>query len=152
MFGFFCPPRPPHFLFASGASIPLCSAESRTVCIENSPAAFLPACSYLRGHTIFACGSVTSRLMALFQRLLAMARGHGQEFLPSLAKITIDDIGRGLDDKRFTVVGLVEAHLARIKEVNGVFNAVLEINPDALAIAHELDREMKERGRRGWVS
>ncbi|KAH6630995.1 glutamyl-tRNA amidotransferase subunit A [Chaetomium sp. MPI-SDFR-AT-0129] len=73
----------------------------------------------------------------------------GQEPLPSLAKITTDDIGRGLDDNRFTVVSLVEAHLARIKEVNDVFNAVLETNPDALAIAHELDSEIKERGRRG---
>ncbi|KAK4222133.1 amidase signature domain-containing protein [Podospora fimiseda] len=65
--------------------------------------------------------------------------------------ITIDDIGRDLDDNRFTVVDLVEAHLARIKEVNHVFNAVLQVSPDVLAIAREMNREIQERGRRGYL-
>jgi Asp-tRNA(Asn)/Glu-tRNA(Gln) amidotransferase A subunit family amidase len=34
-----------------------------------------------------------------------------------------------------------QAYLARISEVNKTFHAVTEINPDALAIAAELDRE-----------
>ncbi|KAK3374736.1 amidase signature domain-containing protein [Podospora didyma] len=62
--------------------------------------------------------------------------------LPSLAKIAIDDIGRGLGENSFTVVDLVAAHLARIEEVNGVFNAVIDVNPDALTIVEGLDKEM----------
>ncbi|KAI7784840.1 hypothetical protein LA080_009159 [Diaporthe eres] len=63
--------------------------------------------------------------------------------------ITIDEIGYGLDHGTFTAVDLVNAHIARIHEVNQVFNAVLEVNPDALDIAKELDAEMKLHGRRG---
>jgi amidase len=67
---------------------------------------------------------------------------------PSLASITIDDISHGLDKGHFTVVDLVNAHLARIEEVNSVFNAVLEVNPDAIGIAQELDEERKMHGKR----
>lgn len=75
----------------------------------------------------------------------------GGDTVPSLVTITIDEIGYGLDHGTFTAVHLVNAHIARIHEVNQVFNAVLEINPDALDIAKELDAEMKVHGRRGFV-
>lgn len=71
--------------------------------------------------------------------------------VPSLATITIDEIGYGLDRRTFTAVDLVNAHVARIHEVNEVFNAVLEINQDALDVVKELDAEMKLHGRRGFV-
>jgi amidase len=67
---------------------------------------------------------------------------------PPLATITIDDIIKGLDQQKFTSVDLVRAYIARINEVNGIVNAVLEANPDALAIAHELDKERKLHGSR----
>lgn len=76
----------------------------------------------------------------------------GGDTVPSLATITIDEIGYGLDHGTFTAVDLVNAHIARIHEVNQVFNAVLEINPDTLDIAKELDAEMKVRGRRRFVT
>ncbi|KAH8588284.1 amidase, partial [Bisporella sp. PMI_857] len=68
---------------------------------------------------------------------------------PLLATITIDDIIKGLDQQKFTSVDLVRAYTARINEVNGIVNAVLEANPDALAIAHELDKERELYGSRG---
>ena len=43
----------------------------------------------------------------------------------------------------------MKAHLARIDEVNSIFNAVLEVNPDAITVARELDEERKTDGRRG---
>lgn len=75
----------------------------------------------------------------------------GGDTVPSLATIMIDEIGHGLDHRTFSAVDLVNAHIARIHEVNEIFNAVLEINPDALDVAKELDGEMKLHGRRGFV-
>ena len=51
-----------------------------------------------------------------------------------------------------TSQALVEAYLARIRTVDRAgprVNAVIELNPDALAIATALDRERKESGPRG---
>lgn len=41
----------------------------------------------------------------------------------------------------FTSVDLVKAYLARIAEVNPILHAVNEVNPDALAIAADLDAQ-----------
>jgi len=48
--------------------------------------------------------------------------------------------------------GLVEAYLKRIRQVDErgpALNAVMELNPDALATAAELDAERRQRGPRG---
>ncbi|KAI1368528.1 glutamyl-tRNA amidotransferase subunit A [Xylaria arbuscula] len=68
---------------------------------------------------------------------------------PLLATITLDDIASGLDENRFTSVDLVRAYIARINEVNRDVNAVLEINPDAITAAQDLDDERRRQGRRG---
>lgn len=69
--------------------------------------------------------------------------------LPSLLDITLDDIATGLDNGRFTVVDLVRAYSKRIDEVDDHFRSIIEINPDAEAIAQSLDAEIKPTGRRG---
>ncbi len=69
----------------------------------------------------------------------------GQPF-PSLINATLDDLSGGLAAGLFTSEDLVRAYLARITEVNGVLRAVVEVNPDALAIAAELDA-LRTRGR-----
>ncbi|KAH7303438.1 amidase signature domain-containing protein [Stachybotrys elegans] len=63
---------------------------------------------------------------------------NGQEF-PSLINVTIDELQEGLESGLFTSVDLVKTYIARISEVNDEFNAVIEINPDAVDIAGELD-------------
>ncbi|KAG0647866.1 amidase [Hyphodiscus hymeniophilus] len=60
---------------------------------------------------------------------------------PSLLDATIDELAEGLASKTFNSVDLVKAYIARVAEVNGNFQAVAELNPDALTIAAELDRE-----------
>lgn len=91
-----------------------------------------------------------SKLCSVLRHLLR--KGPSTESsLHSLATITIDDICFGLDHETFTAVDLVNAHIARIHEVNSVFNAVIEINPDAVDIAKELDKEMKVKKRRRSV-
>ena len=53
---------------------------------------------------------------------------------------------------KFTVRSLTEKYLARIEEIDRggpAVNSVIEINPDALAIAEALDKERKSKGARG---
>lgn len=58
---------------------------------------------------------------------------------PSLINVTTEELATGLEAGRFTSVDLVKAYSARIMEVNSTLRMVTEINPDALAIAAELD-------------
>lgn len=44
---------------------------------------------------------------------------------------------------------IVKAYIARINEVNGTLHMVTELNPDALAIAAQLDAERKNGTIRG---
>ncbi|GAM34993.1 hypothetical protein TCE0_015r02939 [Talaromyces pinophilus] len=68
--------------------------------------------------------------------------------LPSLLNITLDEIAIGLDRNQFTSEDLVRSYIARIDEVNHKLNAVVEINPDAFAIARQLDNERLISGKR----
>ncbi|KAI1387512.1 amidase [Hypoxylon trugodes] len=75
-------------------------------------------------------------------------RASSQQYL-SLKDATIDELGAGLDSGQFTSVDLVKAYLDRIGEVNDVLHAVTETNPDALALATELDAERSAGFTRG---
>jgi amidase len=68
---------------------------------------------------------------------------------PPLISATIQTLTEGLARQDFTSVGLVKAYSARIAEVNEIFHAVTEVNPDALVIAAELDLERSEGSIRG---
>ncbi|BFZ63301.1 hypothetical protein YB2330_004423 [Saitoella coloradoensis] len=69
--------------------------------------------------------------------------------VPDLVDITIDEIATYLESGTFTSVDLTTAYLARINEVNPILHAVIQINPDAIAIAAALDEERKMNGTRG---
>ncbi|KAG4437306.1 hypothetical protein IFR05_007202 [Cadophora sp. M221] len=60
---------------------------------------------------------------------------------PSLLDASIESLGSGLAQRKFTSVDLVKAYLATITEVQEDFHAVTEVNPDALLIAAGLDKE-----------
>jgi len=67
-------------------------------------------------------------------------------------EVTIDDIQTALDNKEYTITELTQFYLDRIDAIddNGAkLNAVLTINPDALAIAATLDKELAEGKKRG---
>ncbi len=69
-----------------------------------------------------------------------------------LEEVTISQLKAGLRSGAQTSVGLVEKYLARIEELNRKgpeLRAVIEVNPDAHAIADALDAELKEKGPRG---
>ncbi|EFQ98456.1 glutamyl-tRNA(Gln) amidotransferase subunit A [Nannizzia gypsea CBS 118893] len=69
--------------------------------------------------------------------------------IPRLIDATADQLQDGLTKGCFTSVDLVNTYVARIAEVNSTVRAVTEINPDALTIARQMDRERKQGKLRG---
>ncbi|RDA93460.1 hypothetical protein CP533_2677 [Ophiocordyceps camponoti-saundersi (nom. inval.)] len=67
--------------------------------------------------------------------------------LPPLLDATLDQLRNGLDEGLFTSVDLVKAYLSRIIEVNPKLNTMIEVNPDAVSIAQELDDKLKKDGK-----
>ncbi len=67
-----------------------------------------------------------------------------------LDEITISQIQDGLKSGKFTARSLVEKYSARISEIDKTtVNSVIEMNPDAFAIAEALDKEYAAKGPRG---
>ena len=68
-----------------------------------------------------------------------------------LDEINIDEISSGYKSGKYTVRSITEKYLARVKEIDKAgpsINSIIELNPDALKIADELDKELKEKGPR----
>ncbi len=70
----------------------------------------------------------------------------------ALEEATVAGLQESMEAGRETSESIVSRYLERIEAVDrsgAALNAVIEVNPDALAIARELDRERKEKGARG---
>ncbi len=67
----------------------------------------------------------------------------------SLEEATLDELRLGLESGRWTSQALASAYLARIGSLDGGLHAVIEVNPDALALAEALDAERRKTGSRG---
>ncbi|WP_172195017.1 amidase family protein [Saccharibacillus qingshengii] len=63
-----------------------------------------------------------------------------------LIELTIEQFKEKLQSGRWTCLQLTEAYLARIERLDGKLNAVLEVNPDAAALAKQLDDNFDELG------
>ena len=61
-----------------------------------------------------------------------------------LAEATVFDLQNGMKSGKYTARMLVENYLERIKENDPKIHSVIELNPDALTIADQLDRERKK--------
>ncbi len=71
-----------------------------------------------------------------------------------LDEITIPELQEGMKSGKFTARSLVEKYSARIDEIDKrgpAVNAIIELNPDAFAIADALDQERKAKGPRGLL-
>ena len=104
-----------------------------------------------------AVGGAAAAIAPLYPAL-----GAAREFMPprpadeaksfELDEITIPELQDGMKTGRFTAKLLVEKYLERIDEVDKrgpSLNAVIELNPDAEAIAEQLDQERQAKGPRG---
>ncbi len=60
------------------------------------------------------------------------------------AEATIVELSRAMEEGRTTARALAEDHIARIEAIDSAgprLNSIMEVNPDALAIAARLDDE-----------
>lgn len=88
---------------------------------------------------------------SLSEAPVAFPTTSGDAALP-LAEATIATLQDGLDSGEWTVRLILETYLTRIDQLNlsgPALRAVLETNPDAFAIADQLDRDWQGRGSRG---
>jgi amidase len=105
-------------------------------------------------------GLTTGGTVALYPalgagRVVGASKPAAAEIKPfELDEITIPALQEGMKSGKFTARSLVEKYTARIGEIDKSgpsVNAVIELNPDALAIADELDQERKAKGARGML-
>src|ERR1700751_196731 len=69
-----------------------------------------------------------------------------------LDEITLAELQDGMKSGKFTARAIVEKYLERIDAIDKrgpALNSVIELNPDALAIADSMDAERKAKGPRG---
>jgi len=69
-----------------------------------------------------------------------------------IEELTIAQLQQGYTEGKFTVTGVVNVYLDRITEIDKdgpQLNSIIKINPDALLIAEELDKEMEAGKIRG---
>jgi amidase len=70
----------------------------------------------------------------------------------ALEKASIAELQRGMASGQFTAASLLQSYLKRIEALDQQgprLKSVLELNPDAFAIAQALDQERKAKGSRG---
>jgi amidase len=105
-----------------------------------------------------ALGGTAAALAPLCPALSAEREGSPPDACPpapkigpfELDEITLAELEEGMKSGRFTARSLVEKYAARISEIDKTtVNSIIELNPDALAIADSLDRERTTRGPRG---
>src|ERR1043165_9652134 len=68
----------------------------------------------------------------------------GEQPHPELNEITIGELQAKMKSGELTARKIAEMYLERIKEIDPKLKSVIEINPDALSIADEMDRERKK--------
>jgi amidase len=111
-----------------------------------------------------ALGSLSPAMSAARASSLTAPASAGSEQEPRTAEvksfeldeITISQLQEGMKSGKFTARSLVEKYASRIDEVDKpndkrgpAVNSILELNPDAPAIADALDQERKAKGPRG---
>ncbi|BCR99408.1 uncharacterized protein AKAW2_41091S [Aspergillus luchuensis] len=92
---------------------------------------------------------VFATLFMLHCLMLADAASHGAKEcrIPRLVEATAEQLQEGLKKGCFDSVDL--AYTARINEIDVHFGTILELNPDALSIAKQLDHERNQGHIRG---
>ncbi|HVR98672.1 MAG TPA: amidase [Thermoanaerobaculia bacterium] len=108
----------------------------------------------LSRRSLLKTGALAAAAPLLPRALNAQEGNDGRDSVPSfeLEEKTVAELAAGLRSGDYTTIGLTEAYLARIDELNRqgpALRAVIELNPDAHAAADDLDKELKEKGRRG---
>ena len=99
---------------------------------------------------LVAAGVAGGLVAAVRPAIASLAAAPGRPF--ELDEATIVDLQEGMRTGRLTARAIAEKYLARIEALDRsgpTLRSVIELNPDALAIADALDRERREKGPRG---
>jgi amidase len=99
-------------------------------------------------------GAAAAATPAVAGVLAERAGADGRRRVPGhdLEEVTIAELQEAMEDGDLNARRLVRGYLARIRAIDfhgPKLNAVIELNPDALQIARELDRERKQGNVRG---
>jgi amidase len=108
--------------------------------------------SFLRLAMLSSAAAFAAAPQALALAGPASARPHRRVKPFALDELTITQLQRMMTSGSASAVSLVKKYRARIEDIDRhgtTLNAVIELNPDALAIAATLDQERKAKGSRG---
>ena len=101
-------------------------------------------------------GSVGLASVSLTTKAKEAAPASSAGFTPppafELDEVTIADLQSGMTSGKYSAHSLARKYLDRIDEIDKhgpAINSVIELNPDALSIASDLDKERKAKGPRG---
>jgi amidase len=121
--------------------------------MKGLPGRGRPADEGVNRRELLRGGAATAAALAVGVAAAPEAEGRGAAVaVPSafeLEEATIASLQAAMMEGRHTARSLAEAYLDRIAEVDRSgpdLHSVIEVNPDALAIADELDRQRRARG------
>src|SRR4051812_46134612 len=81
--------------------------------------------------------------------LVGSRRGYSSTIDITLEEATVEGLQGAMGSGQATARTIAQGYLARIAEIDKKLNSVIELNPDALTIAEEMDRERKAGRTRG---
>jgi amidase len=99
-----------------------------------------------------AAGGALASLSPLLSRAAEFGLASSQVKRFELDEVTIGELQAGMQSGKWSAKRLAEKYLERIEEIDRrgpALNSVIEVNPDALKIAEDLDRERKSGRTRG---
>ncbi len=105
--------------------------------------------TFLRSSAVAAASASVASLAA---PAAAAARGYAKASLDGVEELSVAGIAAALRERRASAREVTEAYIDRIERLDHAgpaVRSVLEVNPEALAIADALDEELRTRGPRG---
>jgi amidase len=126
--------------------------------IMQKPSAAITAAAPLSRRAFLGAGAAAGALALVTDAAVAAATGHAPDrphdrVAPfELDELTVADLQAGMQSGRWTARALTERYLARIAEIDAAgpsLRSVIEVNPDALAIADAMDAERRAGKVRG---
>lgn len=107
------------------------------------------SCSKINRRGLVQGGAALAASAALGHRASAQTPTPGDDIV---REISVDNIRLGYEEGDFSISEFTEASLQRIEAMDGqgsILRAMIELNPDALRIAEELDQELRDGKSRG---
>ena len=108
--------------------------------------------SFLKKTLVGGLAAATLPSAAFAGRQPDLTDSHAEIKPGEFDEITINELSSGMKSGKYTARSITEQYIKRIKEIDKsgpAINSIIELNPDALKIADELDKEYRTKGPRG---